>query len=358
MSFIVLFGVILSMRATMQMGGHADLASWRRLDVRVIPPGPSRGPDVLAGGRLLELPGQGLPALAEGEAARHSELGTRHSELETRNSEPGTHGVVLARAPAVLPGPMGPAAPPVRAAVPSDPPPAPSGDSGFRISDATRNSELGTRNLELGTRNLELGTRNSELGTFRDPDAKPAGIRYTVQANDSLTVLSTRFYGTCRLWERIYEANKAVLASPDLLRVGQEIVIPDVSAPGRPSEPAPGPASPPAAAPSPAPSDPPSEPPPARPPCDMSATELAQVLGTQTDLVEAPIRPVAVYTVQPGDTFSRIAEKVYGDGGKARLLQVRNHHLVPDARRLQPGTRILLLEGAPMAAAEGVALVQ
>ncbi|HDZ76806.1 MAG TPA: LysM peptidoglycan-binding domain-containing protein [Candidatus Omnitrophica bacterium] len=49
---------------------------------------------------------------------------------------------------------------------------------------------------------------------------------YTVGKRDTLQKISDKFYGTTRKWQKIYEANKDVLKSPDRLYPGQEIKIP------------------------------------------------------------------------------------------------------------------------------------
>lgn len=49
---------------------------------------------------------------------------------------------------------------------------------------------------------------------------------YTVQPGDSLGSISIKFYGVVSSFETIFEANKALLSSPDLIRAGQRLVIP------------------------------------------------------------------------------------------------------------------------------------
>lgn len=49
---------------------------------------------------------------------------------------------------------------------------------------------------------------------------------YTVQSGDTLSTISTRFYGTPSRWIDIYQANRDRLSSENALRVGQEIRIP------------------------------------------------------------------------------------------------------------------------------------
>lgn len=49
---------------------------------------------------------------------------------------------------------------------------------------------------------------------------------YTVQSGDSLGAISIKFYGVIGQYETIFEANKGLLSSPDRIRVGQRLVIP------------------------------------------------------------------------------------------------------------------------------------
>lgn len=49
---------------------------------------------------------------------------------------------------------------------------------------------------------------------------------YTVQPGDSLGAIAVKFYGDINRFMKVYEANRMILASPDLIRVGQRLVIP------------------------------------------------------------------------------------------------------------------------------------
>lgn len=49
---------------------------------------------------------------------------------------------------------------------------------------------------------------------------------YVVKKGDTLQKISNKMYGTTRRWKEIYEANKDILESPDLLKPGQKLVIP------------------------------------------------------------------------------------------------------------------------------------
>lgn len=49
---------------------------------------------------------------------------------------------------------------------------------------------------------------------------------YTVQSGDSLGAIAIKFYGRVDFYDRIYQANRQILSSPDLIRTGQRLVIP------------------------------------------------------------------------------------------------------------------------------------
>jgi tetratricopeptide (TPR) repeat protein len=54
----------------------------------------------------------------------------------------------------------------------------------------------------------------------------PAARVHVIQKGDTLQALGLRYYGSRSAWEKIYAANRTVLASKDQLRIGQELVIP------------------------------------------------------------------------------------------------------------------------------------
>ncbi|MFH1678329.1 MAG: LysM peptidoglycan-binding domain-containing protein [Candidatus Omnitrophota bacterium] len=55
--------------------------------------------------------------------------------------------------------------------------------------------------------------------------------KYTIKKGDTLQIISMKFYGTTKRWNEIYQANRALLKSPDSVYPGQVIEIPveDVS---------------------------------------------------------------------------------------------------------------------------------
>lgn len=170
---------------------------------------------------------------------------------------------------------------------------------------------------------------------------------HKVRRGQNLTRIARLHYGNDgeRLWRRIWDANKDAIPDPHRLKEGQELVIPklpvheqslvrDTAV---------------AKAPEPAPADAPrgSEVP------TVTADELAQMFGNRSDLTERQPEPPATYTVCKGDTFYRIATNLYGNGRLARLLILKNKHLVPDETRLQIGQRIVLLDGVEANPAPG-----
>lgn len=50
--------------------------------------------------------------------------------------------------------------------------------------------------------------------------------KYTVEKNDTLQKISKKFYGSSRLWYKIYEANKDTISNPNKIYPGQVINIP------------------------------------------------------------------------------------------------------------------------------------
>jgi nucleoid-associated protein YgaU len=55
----------------------------------------------------------------------------------------------------------------------------------------------------------------------------PAGRTYTVVQGDSLSKIARREYGDANQWRKIYEANKDVIEDPNLIEVGQDLIIPE-----------------------------------------------------------------------------------------------------------------------------------
>lgn len=55
----------------------------------------------------------------------------------------------------------------------------------------------------------------------------PQERTHVVVTGDNLTGLAQKYYGDASKWEKIYEANKDTLKSPDSLQLGQKLKIPN-----------------------------------------------------------------------------------------------------------------------------------
>ncbi len=67
----------------------------------------------------------------------------------------------------------------------------------------------------------------AQVHKARDFEAKAAAPEtYTVKAGDTLTAIAEKYFGPGASYDKIFEANKDILDSPDDIKVGQELKIP------------------------------------------------------------------------------------------------------------------------------------
>jgi len=72
------------------------------------------------------------------------------------------------------------------------------------------------------------GKYKKEKGSGAIVEKEGMGPRvYVVEKGDTLQKISKKMYGTTKKWKRIYDANKGILKSPDMIKAGQELVIPE-----------------------------------------------------------------------------------------------------------------------------------
>jgi len=161
------------------------------------------------------------------------------------------------------------------------------------------------------------------------PDTAPRGVepahaadptvsRYTVQVDDiGLMDIARKVYGDVSLWPKLWLANRVAIADPDVVRVGQVIVVPRS-----------GP---------------------------LTAEERAARDGYYRGRIPAP----NLYTVHDDDrSLMNIARKVYGDASLWVKIWVANRAVIEDPDRIHPGEVLYIPERAPLTGEELEALEQ
>jgi len=150
-------------------------------------------------------------------------------------------------------------------------------------------------------------TSTGYISPFSQPSAvaaNPVPRTYRVVSGDSLYSISERIYGNSRFVDEIQAANPNV--NPRRLRVGQEIILPDISATGS--------TTPAIAAPA---------------PTTLDSTSVAAAART--------------YKAQPGDTLHRIARNHYGNTDMWEQIFAANRAVIgSDPGRLIVGTVLQL----------------
>ena len=179
---------------------------------------------VVFGGLALALlfrpePAQSRPGAASGSGREHLLL---HSQGGPADSPalpwPGGAGSAGGK-------PSGPRPTVLRPQTPDGPPPSPGREDPDSPPEST--SRWGT----------SRGMSMEMLLPRHDP---PAGPRtHTIVDGDSLPALAERYLGSAERYLELFEANRNVLSSPDVLPIGTRLVIPPVSgAPDGPGDPA------------------------------------------------------------------------------------------------------------------------
>ncbi|MEM9247372.1 MAG: LysM peptidoglycan-binding domain-containing protein [Pseudomonadota bacterium] len=72
------------------------------------------------------------------------------------------------------------------------------------------------------------GVAGVEVRVVQTATETTDALFYTVQPGDSLGAIARRFYGNASLYQSIFEANRRILSTPDRIRVGQRLILPDL----------------------------------------------------------------------------------------------------------------------------------
>lgn len=150
------------------------------------------------------------------------------------------------------------------------------------------------------------------------PDAKrPASAppqdrkyrKYQLQDGDTLSQLADRFLGSGKRFMEIYEVNRTVLTSPDLLPIGATIRIPWEERSERRDEP--------------------------------NANDLAPVIRSAGKRPASSTGP-RTYRVREGDTLAQIAQQFYGDERRWPELVEANSDQLGDEKPLREDMTLIV----------------
>jgi nucleoid-associated protein YgaU len=136
-------------------------------------------------------------------------------------------------------------------------------------------------------------------------------VRHRIVDGDTLTGLAERYLGNSNRFLEIYDQNRDMLTSPDLLPIGSELKIPArglIAPPTAPDDPQP-------------------------------MVPLAPV-GQSSNSADA--RGARTYVVRRNDTLTGIAKQVYGDTSRYPELLEANRQQLSRPEDLRVGTRLII----------------
>ena len=129
-------------------------------------------------------------------------------------------------------------------------------------------------------------------------------IYYKVQPNDNLFKIARKHYGDGQEWNKIFEANRDSMPDSNSLFVGQELLIPDITAE-----------------------------------VEANQVVLRPVSGRRDNERSSD---VDTHTVQAGDTLYRIAEKYYDDPTEWTKILEANEDTIEDEGSLIKGQVLII----------------
>jgi len=175
-------------------------------------------------------------------------------------------------------------------------------DGGFRVDRLTQTTEQRAGDAP------RIGTAEQQT-----PAAQPRDRVHHVREGETLFVIAERYYGNGEYYMTIYEANRDKMTSPNQLRAGVRLVIPNRAGTIRQGMPAPAP-------------------------------------GSESE--PAPAQRYTTYTVKRGDTMSVLAQKFYGTTKALPKLIELNRDKIADPDWVPVGTVLKVPADGDLAAAQ------
>ncbi len=174
---------------------------------------------------------------------------------------------------------------------------------------------------------VELKQDIPQAGSPKPSPSRPVGMSsvkartHVVAPGDSAFKIARQYLGDGKYWKQIKEANPKAFANDAELKVGTEIVIPEV----RPSTPKVAPAA---------------------PVTKSSPTRLAQGSTSSTKTVATAKGKESSkgkqYTIRKGDTLHAIAKRELGSSGRVDEIMRMNRGVIKDPTTLPLGVAIVL----------------
>lgn len=163
--------------------------------------------------------------------------------------------------------------------------------------DNNQSNNGGTTDNNSGNNNTTNDTNHSN--TTAVVENTSSTIAYTVQFGDTLSKIAQRFYGSSRSWRRIYTDNAATIRNPNRIYPGQVLIITlDQN--------------------------------------NNAASGTAAKTNTSNTALNGS------YTVVSGDNLFKIAQKVYGQGGRWNEIYQANKSIIANPARIYAGQVLII----------------
>lgn len=149
-------------------------------------------------------------------------------------------------------------------------------------------------------------------------------LRHTVIAGETLSKIAAHYYGlgSGKVVQALYAANRSVMKSPDLLRVGAKLQIPRLAGFAAPAAGGTGTRSA------------------GRSPSGDAAKTQRRRAKTKTPPATKPSPLIRWYQVKKSDRYASIARRLLGDANRWREIFELNKDKFPDPNLIREGVRI------------------